>query len=266
MKVYISADIEGVTGITHWDEANKEKPDYKVFQEQMTKEVAAACEGAQEAGATDILVKDAHWTGRNILPATLPEAVKIIRGWSGHPFCMVQELNESFDAVLFVGYHSRAGANTNPLAHSMTLDTPLIRVNEHVASEFLLHSYIAAMLGVPVAFLSGDEGVCQDVKTMNNHIKTVAVNKGIGDSTLSIHPNLALKKIRLGVEQALKGDLATCHIPLPEHFKVEIRYKDHAKAYRASYFPGANAIDSHTIGFETTEYFDVLRLLLFVAF
>jgi D-amino peptidase len=117
-----------------------------------------------------------------------------------------------------------------------------------------------------VAFLSGDEGLCQDVKSVNENIKTVAVNQGIGDSTLSIHPNLALKKIRAGVETALQGNLSSCHVPLPEHFNVEIRYKEHTKAYRASYYPGARAIDSHTIGFETTHYFDVLRLLLFVAF
>ncbi|PIE35079.1 amino acid amidase [candidate division KSB3 bacterium] len=265
MKIYISADIEGVTGVTHWDEANKEKHIYKIFQEQMTREVAAACEGALAAGAAEILLKDAHGSGRNILPDKLPEEVKIIRGWSGHPLCMVQELDESFDALLFVGYHSRAGANTNPLAHSLALAMPSIKINDRFASEFLLHSYAAAMQGVPVAFLSGDDGVCQDVKAMNGHIETVAVKQGIGGSTLSIHPNLALQKIRTAVQNALQSDLSLCHIPLPEKFNVEIRYTEHPKAYRASYYPGARPIDSHTIGFHTTDYFEVLRLLLFVG-
>ncbi len=264
MKVYISADIEGTTGITHWDEVDKEKRDYKVFQEQMTREVAAACKGALNAGATEIWVKDAHWTGRNILVEQLPEEVKIIRGWSGHPFAMVQELDQSFDAVLFTGYHSRAGANSNPLAHSMSLDPDYIKINDMLVSEFLFHAFIAAMVGVPAVFLSGDQGLCQDVKALNEHIETMAVSQGIGNSTISIHPNLAVKNIQDGVERSLKRDLSECRIFLPEFFEVEIRYKDQNKAYRASYYPGVQPVDSHIIRFETHEYFDVLRLLLFV--
>lgn len=265
MKIYISADIEGTTGITHWDEAKKEKSEYKAFQEQMTNEVGAACEGALNAGATEIWVKDAHGTGRNLLMSKLPEEVKIIRGWSQHPFDMVQELDESFDAILFTGYHSRAGAHTNPLAHTLTGAPAYIKINDVFASEFLIHSYIAAMLEVPVAFVSGDQGLCQDVKALNENIETVAVNQGIGGSTISIHPNLALRNIKEGVERALRSDLRLCRLSLPEFFEVEIRYKDPKKAYRAAYYPGARQADSHTICFDTSEYFDVLRMLLFVV-
>ena len=90
MKVYISADIEGVTGTSHWDEADKKSSDFSEFQEQMTAEVIAACEGALQAGATEMLVKDAHDTARNIIASKLPQEVSLIRGWSGHPFKMVQ--------------------------------------------------------------------------------------------------------------------------------------------------------------------------------
>ena len=121
MKVYISVDIEGVAGITHWDEATIGKPGYETFREQMTAEAAAACEGALAAGATGLLVKDAHSSGRNILPACLPESVQLIRSWSGDPLCMVEELDESFDAVAMVGYHSGAGFGGNPLAHVLVL-------------------------------------------------------------------------------------------------------------------------------------------------
>ena len=85
MKIYISADMEGITGVTHWDEVDHNKPPYSYFQEQMSKEVAAACEGANSAGAKEIFVKDAHYSARNIIPSFLPKNVKIIRGWSGHP-------------------------------------------------------------------------------------------------------------------------------------------------------------------------------------
>ena len=99
MKIYISADIEGTTGITDWEEAGKGHPTYQEFRERMTEEVVAACEGAIEAGAKEILIKDAHDSGRNIIAGRLPDCAKLIRGWSGHPFSMVQELDESFAAL-----------------------------------------------------------------------------------------------------------------------------------------------------------------------
>jgi D-amino peptidase len=265
MKIYISADIEGVTGIAHWDETLKNKADeYRIFQEQMTEEVIAACQGAVAAGVTEIWIKDAHDTGRNLLAARLPEEARLIRGWSGHPFSMVQELDETFDAALFIGYHSRAGSDTNPLAHSLTDNFDYIKINDSYASEFLLHAYAAALHDVPVVFVSGDEGVCWDVSAVNERIQTVAVNSGIGGSTISIHPKMAVKKIREGVENALKGNLALCKLLLPDQFTLELRYKDHVKAYRASYYPGAVRANTHTVAFETSAYFEILRMLLFV--
>src|SRR6187399_857694 len=117
MKVFISADIEGVAGITSPDEANPDHRDVAYFQDQMTREVKAACDGAIAAGAKEIWVKDAHWTGRNIDTRKLPECVRMIRGWSGHPFSMMAELDKTFDAAVMIGYHARAGSAGNPLAH-----------------------------------------------------------------------------------------------------------------------------------------------------
>lgn len=266
MKVFLSADIEGTTGITHWDETTKSKQDYEYFAQQMTREVEAACRGALKAGAEEIWVKDAHESGRNINPAKLPENVKLIRGWSGHPFSMVQELDESFDALMYTGYHSCASSNFNPLAHTMNSSTiDYIKLNGTICSEFLLHSYIAAYLGIPVAFLSGDKGLCEEVNNLNENIVTVAVNEGIGDSTVSIHPELATKLIKEGVEKALKGDLNKCKIELPDEFELEIRYIVHTKAFRNSFYPGAIQTSPKTIVLKTTDYFDVLRAILFLT-
>ena len=101
IKVYVSADIEGVTGIAHWDEASRDHPAYREFQERMTTETASACQAAMTAGATEIVVKDAHGSGRNILAEQLPVPVRLIRGWSGHPYSMVQELDATFDALFW---------------------------------------------------------------------------------------------------------------------------------------------------------------------
>ncbi len=129
MKIFISADIEGTTGIAHPDETTKNKADYAEFQKQMTAEVAAACQGALAAGATEIIVKDAHDSARNILAGQLPEEVRIIREWSSHPFSMMEGLDESFDAVMMTGYHSRAGSGANPLAHTITGRVAYLKIN-----------------------------------------------------------------------------------------------------------------------------------------
>ena len=120
MKIYISADIEGVTGIVHWNETEKLKSDWQEFCKQMTQEVKAACEGAISTGAEEIWIKDAHDTGRNIIASDLPQKVKLIRGWSEHPLLMVQELDTSFDALIMIGYHSFSGSNSNPLSHTLS--------------------------------------------------------------------------------------------------------------------------------------------------
>ena len=106
MKVYLSADIEGTAGVVLWDQAEKGKPDYQEAREQMTAEVAAACEGLLDGGATEVWVQDTHGTTINIIASRLPERTRLIRGWSGHPFFMLQALDETFDAVALIGYHS----------------------------------------------------------------------------------------------------------------------------------------------------------------
>ena len=266
MKIYISADIEGVTGITHWDETEKTKSDYQKFAKQMTDEVKAACEGAIKAGAKEIWIKDAHDTGRNIIAAELPQNIKLVRGWSEHPYLMVQELDKSFDALLMIGYHSFSSSSSSPLSHTLNSSTlNYIKLNGEYASEFLIHGYAAATMGVPVVFISGDGGICKEANKVNKNIKTVAVNKGVGNSVISIHPQLAVEKIKEGVESILEGDIDKCKIELPEHFKVELSYRKHTRAFKVSFYPGMKQVSSTSLVFETDNYFEVLRMLLFTT-
>ena len=263
MKIYITADIEGVTGATTWDETDEKNAYYAELREQMTAEVAAACEGALNAGATEIWVKDAHGWGRNILPARLPRQVQLVRAWSGHPFGMMQELDETFHAALAIGYHSRAGSNGSPLAHTMTGNMTYFKINGQYVSEFMVSAYTAGLLRVPVVFLSGDAALCQDAQAFIPGLATVAVMHGVGNSTISIHPHLAVERIRAGVETALKADVAKCRVPMPGHFSVEMRYKNHADADHASFFPGVSQTGTHTVQFEADDYFEVLRFFTF---
>jgi len=264
MKIFISADIEGVTNVTHWNETELGKAEYAEAREQMTAEVVAACEGALEAGATELWVRDAHDSARNLIPSRLPREARLVRGWAPDPLMMMQELDETFQAAALIGYHSRAGAGTSPLEHTMTGAWTRITVNGCDVSEFLLNTYAAAMFKVPVVFVSGDQGLCDDVAALNPAIATVAVKKGVGNSTVSIHPELAVGRIRAGMALALKGDLSKCLVTLPERFSVDIQFKDHTKARQYGFYPGAILKDSLTVRFEHADYYEVLRFLYFV--
>ncbi len=263
MKVFVTADIEGVTGAAHWEETDQKNAFYGELREQMTAEVAAACEGALKAGATDIWVKDAHGWARNIIAAKLPRQVRLVRSWSGHPFGMMQELDGTFHAVLVIGYHSRASSNGSPLAHTMTGNMTYFKINDQYVSEFMVSAYTAGLVGVPVVFLSGDAALCEEAKTLIPGLSTVAVMHGVGASTVSIHPQLAVEQIRAGVEAALKVDVSGCRVALPGHFVVELRYRNHPDAYHASFFPGVEAVGPHTVQFQTDDWFEVLRFFKF---
>ena len=145
MKIFISADIEGVATTTLWSETEKGSEDYRLHAQQMTMEVIAACEAASEAGASEIVVRDAHEDGNNLDIWKLPENVTLIRGWSGHPYSMVYGIDPSFDAAIFIGYHSAASSEGNPLSHTESLNPLSVKLNGALASEFLLYSYAAAL-------------------------------------------------------------------------------------------------------------------------
>ena len=140
MRVFLSVDIEGVAGISHWDEATKTHADYARFQDQMMAEAVAACEGALAAGATAITIKDAHGTGRNLRAEGLPRPAELISGWSGHPMSMVQGLDETYDAAAFIGYHAKASDGGNPLSHTLTGRVHWMSVNGQRMAEFHLHA------------------------------------------------------------------------------------------------------------------------------
>jgi len=262
MKVYISADIEGVTGVTHWDETEAGKAEYGPACEQMTAEVAAACEGARQAGAGELWVKDAHDTARNLIAARLPQQARLIRGWSMHPFTMLQELDGSFDALALVGYHTRAAGAGNPLAHTMTGHIAWLKINGEYASEFTLAAYTAGLVKVPLVFISGDRELCQAATAFLPGIQTVAVKEGIGNSSINIHPHLAVERIREGVAQGLKNR-AACQVAMPPSFAVEIEYRYARLAYHIGFYPGARQTSPISVRFEHPDYFEVLRFLLF---
>lgn len=265
MRVYISADLEGITGVSKWNETIKGKEDYERYREQMTREVAAACEGAMEAGADYILVKDAHEDGKNLIHSMLPKQVKIISGWSNHPYNMVEGLDESFNAAIFIGYHSGGGSNGSPLAHTLHPNQiKRITINGKEADEFLIHAYACYMIGVPVVAVSGDGDLMRQVREFAPEIKTVAVQEGFGGAIVSIHPELAVERIKRGVKKSLE-DLEMYSFEEPKSYEMLIEFKNHADAYKFSFYPNVEQVNEYTIRYVSNQYINLLTLLLFLG-
>jgi D-amino peptidase len=264
MKIFISADIEGTAGINAWDEAEKTHADYQEFRRLMTAEVLAACDGAMAAGATEIVIKDAHDSGRNLMLEDLPPCVRIIRGWSGHPDGMMFGIDDSFDAAIYTGYHAKAGVEDNPLAHTSNLRISRLILNGEVVSEFTMNALCAARYGVSSVFLCGDEGICADARAMAPGIVTVATLRGAGPATNSLAPSAARAAIREGVGTALRGKARPAPPQVPERIEMAIEFNNPVEAYRSSWYPGARSAGPRAVAFASDDYFEVLRAYRFM--
>lgn len=266
MKLFLSADIEGCTGTTLAAETHKGEPCYQAFARRMTEEVVTVCKAALEAGADEIVVKDGHGDATNIDIMAMPKGVTLIRGKSGHPYNMMFGLDETFDGVLYVGYHSPAGSEESPLSHTSTGNTNFIKLNGKPLSEFMLNSYTAAMFGVPVLFLSGDEGICKLAKDLVPEITTVSTKYCQGASTINKDPGTVLTELQQQVKIALAKNWEKCKLELPEKFTYVANYKDLKKAYQMSFFPGVKALNERTNCIESENYHDIVTAHSFIVY
>ncbi len=264
MKVFISVDMEGLATTSTWDDCDPASPAYKRQTQEMTDEVLAACEGAFRAGATEVVVRDAHDNATNIDPLRMPPHVKLLRGWSGHPYQMVDGIDSTFDAAMFIGYHSPAGKSGSSLSHTISGRQMYIRLNGRDASEFMLHSYVCALERVPCVFLSGDKALCEMEKDLHPKLVTLPVKEGNGGITCVYSPAEVQNAIREQTEKALRQDLSDAFITLPEHFTLEVCYKDHVQARKVSFYPGVKRVSDTAVVFETDNYFEVKPALSWI--
>ena len=163
-----------------------------------------------------------------------------------------------------MGYHSAAGCEGNNLAHTISHSkVHSIKVNGEIASEFMIYSYMAAYRNVPSVLLTGDRSLCQTGKKYHPCLVTVPVKDDIGGRNRGISGELACKQIEKAAKHALEQDLAEARIVLPGHFDVELCFKDHTLAKSGSYYPGATQKDPYTITFQSDDWYDVGRFLIF---
>lgn len=266
MKVFISADIEGVADLASFTEAGRDDPQlYTRGMEQMSREVGAVCRGAIAAGAGSITVKDAHGSGLNIFHEYLPEEAELIRGEMRSPYSMIGGIDPRYDAVIFVGYHDAAGQAGNPMAH--TISSRKIRgitINDIPAGEFHIFFYAAAALGVPTVMISGDAAICAKAKAVQRQIETVVSKRGEAAAVICRHPKAVERDLEETARRALSGDLSRYRYVLPQQFKVTVAYQKHFDAAHASYYWNTEQVDAHTVRFTTGDYNEVLRFFHFV--
>lgn len=264
MRLFISADIEGICGIASWNETRKEHPDYEYFRQEMSKEIAIVCSGALNCKEVDeIILRDAHGTARNIVSEMLPGKVRILRGWEGTPGPMMTGVDHC-DAVMMIGYHCGAGMEGSPLAHTQNRENYQIRINGEIASEFLINAFHAAYFHVPVIMISGDEGICEEASRWIPNIGQVAVNRGTGGAVLSINPGEAGELLEKETKKALKRNREDCILKLPERFDIEVDFLEPMKAKKGGCYPGARQTGVRTVAYSSADYMDVLRFFLFV--
>lgn len=259
LKVYISVDMEGLAGLVTGDETSRSGKDYGKFRKIAAKEVNAAIEGALAAGATEIIVRDGHGGKRNILPGDLNRNAKHLRGTYDGPENMMIGIDDSFDAVIFIGYHAKAGTPDAILDHTSTGNVTDLSINGVSLPEAGYNALLAGLHDVPVAFVAGDRAICDHCKELFGDVGTAALKDGIGQATLSVHPDVAFDMIKSGVEESLKklGNYKPYKMTAP--YTMVLKMKNEHKVYNAQFFPGAKRTGDWEITFTSDDFLEVMH-------
>ncbi len=264
LKVFISVDMEGVTGVVNWEEVSRDGKDYDYFRRIMTLETNAAIEGAAAAGATEILVRDSHGSARNILPELLDRRARLLRGWSGGYMSMMEGIDASFDAVVFIGYHARAGTPDALLEHTSSGNVTSIAINGVELPEAGYNALIAGHFGVPVAFTAGDRAICDQVAELFGDVETVAVKEGIGAAALNLHPEVARERIREGVERALRDLDRFRPYRMTTPYTLVVRLKDEELVHRGSHWPGVERTGDWELTYRHDDIMETMKVWSFM--
>jgi D-amino peptidase len=257
LKVFISADMEGATGVTCWDDVSPGKPAFERFRKLLTRDVNAAIEGAFEAGATEVVVNEAHDGMRNILIEDLNPRARMISGFRGKPLCMMEGIDASFDAAFLIAYHAKAGTTAAVLNHTLTLSIQNFWINGVIVGESGISATLAGHYDVPVALVTGDDKLVKEARGLLGNIEATEVKQGISRYSAScLNPEESSERIKQAAARALVriDDLKPYKPATPVRFEVEFTSPDMASL--ASAFPGVVAEEPRKISCELE---DVLK-------
>lgn len=264
IKVFISVDMEGIGGVVTADQLGPTGFEYAKFREYMTAEALAAIAGAREAGATEFVVADAHGNMQNLLIDRFPDGVTIIRG-SPRPLMMMEGIDSSFSAAMFIGYHSATTNARGVRAHTISSATfAAVRLNGQPMSESGINAAIAGHFGVPVVMVSGDEQAVGEVQAMLGSVEGAVVKRSISFHAAAVMtPEASQALIRAKAKAAVLRLREFRPLPSRGPFQLELTYKNYTPAEMMSYLPGTERVDSHTIRMRATSIVEISRFLEF---
>jgi len=241
MKILVAVDMEGITGVTTWDQVTPGHAEYARFRKLMTQDVNAAIRGAIEAGADEIVVADGHWDGANILIEEIDPRARLNTG-SPSPFSMMQGIDETVDGVIFIGYHARNGSPNAILDHTWSRKTVAnVWLNDMLTGEYGLNGAVAGHFGVPVIMVSGDQTACAQVVDILGDMETAIVKQATGRYAAECLPpqvtqDLIFMSAARAVTRLQDGDVPEAFV-LDTPIRLTVEFFTSDMADRASKIP-----------------------------
>ncbi|RAQ94829.1 M55 family metallopeptidase [Thermogemmatispora tikiterensis] len=223
MKLFLSTDFEGTSGIVAWEQIIEGQPEYAQGRLLLTREVNAVITGAQEAGAREFVVNDAHHFMRNLHPQELAGEATLISG-RHKPLYMMEGLDSSFAGVCFVSYHGSIGAERAVLCHTYSPAAIWeVRLNGQVVGEAGINALVAAHYGVPIILVSGDDVTVQETAIVAPAAEKIVVKHSLGRfAAAHLHPTRACELLRAGAQRAVER-LAQGERLEPPSFKLPVQ-------------------------------------------
>jgi D-amino peptidase len=260
LKVFISVDMEGIGGIGTAAMTSSTGKDYQTGRRLMTDEVLAVIAAIQAHRPAEILVNDSHGDMQNLLHTDLPPGVEYIQG-NIKPLGMVQGLDESFDAAVFIGYHARAGTENAFLAHTGSGSVKGLWLNGTEVGEGGMNAAFAGALGVPVVLASGDETFARQFSETTG-VRTVATKTAIGNQVARlIHPDEVRRRLREGIGDAL-SDIDDAPVFVRETpIDVRMRFATTTRADIVQAIPGMTRVDGFTVEYRASDMDEAYRLI-----
>jgi D-amino peptidase len=260
LKVYISSDMEGIAGLVMGNQVSGGERDYAVGRKLMIAETNAAIAAAFDAGATEVLVNDSHGSQTNLLAEELDRRATLITG-SPKPLGMMQGIDSTFDAVVFIGYHAQATTIDAVMGHTYSGTLKSVKLNGYEVGEYGLNATAAGAFGVPVVFIAGDQAVVNQAKAFIPGVEGLAVKQGIGQTAArTMHPLTAREQIAVGVRAGLARRASIKPIALTKPTTIEVEVSNVEYADAASMVPGMRRVSGRVVSYSAPDQLAAYRM------
>ncbi len=265
MKIYISADMEGIAGVVTDQQLNPDGFEYERFRHFMTAEVNACIDAAKKVGVSEILVSDSHGNGQNILLEKLPDEVMLVRSWP-RVLGMMEGIDSSYDGVVFLGYHTGADCKQGVRAHTMSSSSiTSVKINNVVMSEAGINALIAGHFGVPVILVTGDDITVHETKQMLGNIEGAVVKWAYSyHSAKNLTPDTACKLVADKTKAAIKRINTFEPYTLKGPLVLDLSLKNYRPVELLQYYPGVERISAHTIRLIADDIIEISKFLGFI--